>query len=462
MKGTLKSVMEAVGHTPIVELRGASREVRPNLYAKLEYMNPGGSVKDRVAFQIVEDYEADGTLQPGGTIVEATSGNTGMGLALAAAIKGYKTIFVMPDKMSEEKVRSLRAFGSRVVMCPTDVAPEDPRSYYEVAKRLVRETPGAVLANQYWNPSNPKAHYLTTGPEIWEQTGGEVDALVVAMGTGGTISGTGKYLKERKPSLKVIGVDPIGSVFYDYFRTGKLPPAHPYVVEGFGEDFLPGTMNFDVVDEVVRVTDRECFVWTRRLVREEGMYAGGSSGAAVAGAHKWAARQDKALEVLVILPDGASKYLSKIFNDDWMREHGYLGPEMGLGTVADILAHKGPSSASDLVSASPEDRVIDVVERLKTHGFSQLPVIERGGRLAGLIGELDLLNYLVRGEAKADAAIAGLVDRDFAVVEPTSSAALVSELFSQGKVCVVMDGGEVRGILTKIDLIDHIKSVVTK
>lgn len=284
MKGAYQNILQAIGRTPIVRLNKVATHVLAQVFAKLEFMNPAGSVKDRPALQIVEDAEEQGLLKSGGTIVEATSGNTGMGLAMAAAIKGYKTIFVMPDKMSDEKIKALRAFGSRVVITPTDVEPEDPRSYYNVARRLVQETPGAFLANQYHNPSNPKAHVLSTGPEIWEQTGGEVDAVVIAMGTGGTISGIGRYLKEQKPSIRVIGIDPIGSIFYDYFRTGRMTTAHSYKVEGFGEDFIPGTMDFSVVDDVVRVSDKECFQWTRRVVREEGIYCGGSSGGAICGA----------------------------------------------------------------------------------------------------------------------------------------------------------------------------------
>ena len=450
MKGAHDTILEAVGQTPIVRINKLASHVKSNLFAKCEFMNPGGSVKDRPALQIIEDYEATGRLKPGGTIVEATSGNTGMGLAMAAAVKGYKCIFVMPDKMSTEKILSLRAFGARVMVTPTNVQPEDPRSYYKVAQRAVEETPGAVLANQYHNPSNPKAHLLSTGPEIWEQTGGELDAVVVCMGTGGTISGLGRYLKEKKPELKIVGVDPVGSVFYDYFRTGKMVPAHSYKVEGFGEDFLPGTMDFSVLDDIVRVNDKECFLWTRRLVRDEGIYAGGSGGAAICGAVKWAERQLGALNVLTILPDGASKYLSKIFDDAWMKENGYLEPEYG-GTVAEVMG-AGPHA---VFSVAPTDTVTHVIAALKRHEVSQLPVVD-GQRLAGLVSEVDLLNALVHQGVSGDTPVGELAGTDFAIVEPTNSAALLSDLFAQGKTVIVQDGAALVGILTKIDLIDFI------
>lgn len=450
MKGALDNILQAIGHTPIVRINSLARGVRSPIFAKCEYTNPGGSVKDRPALQIIEDYEAEGKLKPGGTIVEATSGNTGMGLAMAAAIKGYKCIFVMPDKMSSEKILSLRAFGARVMVTPTDVQPEDPRSYYMVAERMVRETPGAVLANQYHNPSNPKAHILSTGPEIWEQTGGEIDVLVATMGTGGTISGIGQYLKSKKPSIKVVGVDPIGSIYYDFFRTGKMVPAHSYSVEGFGEDFLPGTMDFSVVDDVVRVTDKECFDWTRRLVREEGIYAGGSSGAVICGAVKWAEKQLDELNILAILPDGASKYLSKIFDDTWMKENGFLEPEYG-GTVGDVL---GPQ-AGPIWSVSPDSPVGEVIAMLKEHEVSQVPVLH-DGRVEGVVSEIDLLKALVDGGAADDTPVREYVTTNFAVLEPNNSAALLSDLFARGRTILVQEGTELTGIVTKIDLIDFI------
>ena len=450
MKGARENILAAVGDTPIVKLNSLARHVKSDVFAKCEFMNPGGSVKDRPALQIIEDYEKSGALKPGGTIVEATSGNTGMGLAMASAIRGYKCIFVMPDKMSQEKVLSLRAFGARVVVCPTNVDPEDPRSYYKTAHRLVAETPGAVLANQYHNPSNPAAHVRWTGPEIWEQTGGELDAIVICMGTGGTITGLGEYLKEQKPGIKVVGVDPVGSIYYDYFRTGRMVPAHSYKVEGFGEDFLPTTMDFSVLDDVVRVTDKECFLWTRRLVREEGIYAGGSSGAAVCGAVKWAEKQLGKMNVLTLLPDGASKYLSKIFDDAWMKENGFLEPEYG-GTVADVLGAEKRS----VWSVSPSATVTDVIAMLKKHEVSQVPVVD-GDRLMGVVSEKDLLNALIETGGSGETPVREFAGTDFAILEPRNSAALLSEVFAQGKTVMVQDGGQLAGILTKIDLIDYI------
>lgn len=320
------TILDAVGATPLVRLHRVAREVVCEVLAKVEFFNPGGSVKDRVARAIIEDAERRGQLGPGGTIVEATSGNTGLGLAIAAAVKGYQCVFVIPDKQSIEKVQQLRAFGAQVIVTPTNVEPDDPRSYYSVAQRIVAETPNAMLANQYHNPANPAAHYCTTGPEIWHQTGGEIDVFVAGMGTGGTITGVGRYLKERNSNVQIVGIDPEGSILAEYFQTGHFHEAHAYKVEGIGEDFIPSILDFNVIDDVVTVTDQESFLMTRRLVREEGIFCGGSSGSAVAGALKYAAREklDSHKRVVVLLPDSGSRYLGKIFNDDWMRQHGFL------------------------------------------------------------------------------------------------------------------------------------------
>ena len=452
----LNNVVEAIGNTPLVRLNRIGKHTKSTFWAKLEYMNPAGSIKDRIARQIIEDAERDGLLKPGGTIVEATSGNTGMGLAMIAAMKGYKCIFVMPDKMSDEKIKALRSFGAKVVITPTNVEPDDPRSYYCVSRRIADETPGAFYANQYHNPSNPKAHYTTTGPEIWEQTGGKIDAFVCAAGTGGTLSGVAKYLKEQNPAVRAVGADPIGSDYYDYFRTGKLPPAHGYKVEGFGEDFLPSTMTFDYVDEFIRVTDKECFQMARRLVREEGLYTGGSAGGAVAAAVKYAERYDRHLDIVLILCDSASRYISKLFDDEWMRENGFLENDTSSATVADLLAARGGSGAVE--TATADDRVREVIGRMKRLGISQVPVLD-GDKILGIVSERDLLNHLVHGGDAGDT-IANLVEAEFAIVEPVNKVSLAGQLIAKDLTVLVVNDSRLIGVITKIDFIDFVSQTL--
>lgn len=446
------SIIDAIGNTPLVRLHKLARGIRPQVLVKPEFLNPGGSVKDRIGIAMIEAAERNGTLKPGGTIVECTSGNTGVGLAIAAAIKGYKTIFVMPDKMSEEKIRQLRAFGARVVITPTAVEPDDPRSYYSVSRRLAEETPNALLVGQYWNPANPEAHYRSTGPELWRQTGGRIAAFIAGMGTGGTISGTGRYLKEQNSDVQIVGVDPIGSLLHHYFRTRELTQAYGYKVEGVGEDFLPDTLNFDIIDDVVQVNDRESFTMTRRLVREEGLFCGGSCGMAVAGALKWL-RSDAAAHlteddmVVVLLPDSGSRYLSKIFDDAWMRENGFLET----ATVGDLLATR----SGEVITAPEDATVASAIRLLKTHSISQLPVVDAQGQLHGIIGEGDLLEYLINGGAM-DHTIMDLHAHEVAIVEPDMPIDDLPGLFGKNQAAVVVENGNVSGIVTKIDVIDFL------
>jgi cystathionine beta-synthase len=457
MKDVKRNILEAVGRTPLVRLNRVAGQIRSTIAAKLEYLNPGGSIKDRVGVTIVEEAERRGELKPGATIVEATSGNTGMGLAIAAAVKGYKLIFVMPDKQSQEKVQNLRAFGAKVIVTPTNVAPDDPRSYYSVAKRLAEETPNAFYANQYYNPDNPLAHYRTTGPEVWDQTGGELDAFVSGMGTGGTLTGVSRYLRERKPDVLVVGVDPEGSLYKDYLERGVVVEARPYLIEGIGEDFFPGTMDLKAVDKVVRVQDKESYLMARELLTSEGLYTGSSGGAAVVGAIRFAREHEAAggrpLNVVVVLPDSGSRYLSKLYNDDWMREAGFLGGRVALGSVKDVLVRR--HDRGEVVTCSQFDTVRDVITKMKAHGISQLPVMA-GDKLLGLIEESDLVVPLMQGRVKAGDTIERLVVTKLHTVDPDAPADALVPLFDRGEVAIVVRDDQFFGLITKIDFITYL------
>jgi len=441
--------LEVVGETPLVRLHRTVEGLDWKVYAKLEFLNPGGSMKDRVALKMIEEAERTGKLKRGGTIIEATSGNTGAGLALVAAVRGYKVICVMPDKMSTEKINYLKALGAKVIVTPTAVAPEDPRSYYSVAKRLAEETPNAFYANQYYNEANPKAHYESTGPEILEQCGGKIDAFICGLGTGGTVSGVGLFLKSKLPDVKVIGVDPLGSILYDYFKRRTIVTPHTYKVEGIGEDFLPGAMNFSVIDDIVQVTDRECFEMARRLTKEEGIFAGGSSGAVLAGALKYLASVKGHGQTAVLhFPDSGMRYLSKFYDDEWMRQNQMWEEEMA--TVEEVLGRR-----RRVVMVDHTQRIGAVIKLMKTRQISQVPVL-KDGQLIGMVTETDLLNDLLDGRYHLKTPVGETQLDPVTLISANASPQELSELLKKFNAVIVKDGSKIRGIITRIDLIEYL------
>jgi cystathionine beta-synthase len=451
------SVLDLVGNTPIVRLERITRGLAPTVLAKLEYLNPGGSVKDRIGLRMIEAAERDGLLRPGGTIVEPTSGNTGVGLAIAAALKGYRCIFVMPDKMSKEKISLLRAYGAEVVICPTAVEPESPESYYSVSDRLAEEIAGGYKPNQYANPANPQAHYETTGPEIWEQTGGELDAVVISLGTGGTVSGVARYLKEQNPGLRVIGADPEGSIY------SQPDDVHPYLVEGIGEDFYPETMDLSLIDEMVTVSDRSSFMTARRMAREESLLVGGSGGTAVAATLEVAAGLGPDATVLTLIPDGGRAYLSKFYDDNYMIEYGMLERESA-PTVGEVLAAKRAEGhvVPELVVIGSDRKLGEAIELMQRFSISQLPVARSASAdsIADLIGSLHERGLLDRVFRSADALtedVTGAMQPPLHVVDAGESIDRVyADLTAGSPAVVVAAGTRPTGVLTRSDLLEYL------
>ncbi len=449
-----ESVVDLVGNTPLVKLSSVAADVPATVLAKVEYFNPGGSVKDRIALRMVESAEKSGALRPGGTIVEPTSGNTGVGLALVAQRRGYQCVFVLPDKVSQDKINVLTAYGARVEVCPTAVAPEDPRSYYSVSDRLVREIDGAWKPDQYSNPDNPRSHYETTGPELWTQTDGRITHFVAGVGTGGTISGTGRYLKEvSEGRVQVIGADPEGSVYSG--GTGR-----PYLVEGVGEDFWPDAYDRDVADEIVAVSDRESFVMTRRLAREEGLLVGGSCGMAVVAALNVAQRSGADDVVVVLLPDGGRGYLGKIFSDDWMADYGFVEDAAGGVTVGEVMRRKGEDVPS-LVHVHPYETVREAIDILREYAVSQMPVVKAeppvtAGEVVGSVIEKELLDALFSGRAHLADPVERHMSEPLPIVgagEPVTAAIAALE---KSDALLVHEDGKPAGVLTRQDLLSFL------
>jgi len=456
------NVLDLIGDTPLLRLnQRIGKGIIPSVYAKLEYLNPGGSVKDRIALKMIEAAERSGDLRDGGTIVEPTSGNTGVGLAIASALKGYKCVFVLPDKMSQEKISLLKAYGAEVVVTPTNVERDSPESYYSVADALTRQIPGAFQPNQYFNANNPLSHYETTGPEIWRQTGGKIDYFVAGVGTGGTISGVGRYLKERNPNIKIVGVDAQGSLY-----TGSR--ARPYKVEGVGEDFIPATVDLELIDQWETVNDRDSFLLCRRIAREEGVLVGGSGGLAVAGALRLASRLTEHAVIVVLVPDSGRSYLSKIYNDEWMRDQGFLGLFEGSIRIGELLQRSGVDRT--MITVETGELVRKAIDRLHAYGISQMPVLyavddgeasesddyNAANRILGVVEERGLLERIFRDPTAIDAPVGKVMDAPLPVIDAGGDiSSLVQVFHGSASGTVVVDDGRILGIITRSDLLDY-------
>jgi cystathionine beta-synthase len=454
------NILEAIGRTPLVRLNRINQGLKPQIYVKADYINPGGSVKDRIGVTMSAEAENKGLLKPGGTIIEGTSGNTGMGLALVAAVRGYKMVFTITDKQSKEKVDLLKALGAEVIVCPTAVEPEDPRSYYSVAKKLAKEVPNSYYPNQYDNPMNPEAHYLTTGPEIWEDSEGKITHFVCGMGTGGTVSGVGKYLKEKNPKVQIIGVDPEGSLYYDFVKTGETIKAKSYVVEGIGEDFFPSTMNLKILDDCIQVNDEECFVIARRLVKMEGLFTGGSGGGCISAALRLAKDLGPEAFIVAFLPDTGMRYLSKVYNDEWMRERNYGDSAVKVTAGEIVNAKHNSGKVRELVIARPYHTVYHALKTMQQQDISQIPVFEEKTPI-GTIYEDQILNLALQGKDLHKLVVREVMSKPLPQVPRTAPVDRVTHILSHENPAVFVEMGEARfEILTKYDLMSTVASLM--